>query len=86
MKKINEVFRQTASRDLKDLVTFNILLKHAKTGRDTHYTLAGKNTDKNNAPQTPQTPNECPTNASNEDTMGSKGSENGRKGDRERYR
>ncbi len=39
-QKAYEVSRQTAARELSHLVQSNVLLRHGKTGRDTHYTLA----------------------------------------------
>jgi ATP-dependent DNA helicase RecG len=39
-QKACEVSRQTAARELSHLVQSNVLLRHGKTGRDTHYTLA----------------------------------------------
>ena len=48
-QKINEVSRQTSSRELTDLVNLNILLKHGETGRDTYYTLVRKTVNKENA-------------------------------------
>lgn len=83
-QKINEISRQTASRDLKEMVDLNILLKHGKTGRDVHYTLAGITADKNNASQTPQTSNERPTNASEVGEIGDKGATKGSQRSRNR--
>jgi len=39
-QKAYEVSRQTAARELSHLVQSNVLLRHGKTGRDAHYTLA----------------------------------------------
>jgi ATP-dependent DNA helicase RecG len=42
LRKLTGVVIRTASRDLEDLVRKGVLVKMGKTGRSTHYILAGK--------------------------------------------
>lgn len=42
LRELTDVVIRTASRDLEDLVRKGVLVKMGKTGRSTHYVLAGK--------------------------------------------
>ena len=56
-QKINQVSRQTASRELLHLTEGKLLIRYGETGRGTYYTLAKFATENQNASKMPQTPN-----------------------------
>jgi len=63
-QKINQVSRQTASRELLHLTEGKLLIRYGETGRGTYYTLAKFATENQNASKMPQTPNKRLKNAS----------------------
>lgn len=42
-QELNNISRQTATRELSNLVDRKLLIRHGKTGRDSHYTLSEEN-------------------------------------------
>jgi len=63
-QKINQVSRQTASRELLHLTDGKLLIRYGETGRGAYYTLAKFATKNQNASKMTQTSNKRPKNAS----------------------
>jgi len=56
-QKLNEVSRQTASRELLHLTDSKLLIRYGETGRGAYYALVKFAPESQNASKTPQTPN-----------------------------